>query len=67
MNDPALGDHEQLLSATITLADAEPPHLEYEVAGVEFAQTRRAEPWDARTLIVSDPEGNLLLFAGRDE
>jgi len=30
---------------------------------VDFAQTLRNEPWGARTFIVRDPDGNLILFA----
>ena len=65
--DPARRDAEQLLAASITLEDAGPLFLEYEAAGVEFAQPLRTEPWGARTFIVRDPDGNLLLFAGRGE
>jgi catechol 2,3-dioxygenase-like lactoylglutathione lyase family enzyme len=60
-------DAEELLAAAITLDDAKPLFLEYREAGVEFAQTLRSEPWGARTFIVRDPDGNLLLFAGRAE
>jgi catechol 2,3-dioxygenase-like lactoylglutathione lyase family enzyme len=62
--DPALREHDQLLAATITLDDANPLFAEYQAAGVDFAQTLRAEPWGAHTFIVRDPDGNLLLFAG---
>jgi len=65
--DTALRDREQLLSASITLADAEPLFLEYQAAGVGFAQPLRSEPWGARTFIVRDPDGNLILFAGHGE
>ena len=64
--DPVRRDAEQLLAASITLADAKPLFVEYENAGVEFAQPLRTEPWGAQTFIVRDPDGNLLLFAGRD-
>ena len=60
---PVLRDREQLLSATVTLDEAAPLFLEYQSAGVDFAQTLRAEPWGARTFIVRDPDGNLILFA----
>jgi catechol 2,3-dioxygenase-like lactoylglutathione lyase family enzyme len=63
--DPTRREAEQLLSATITLEDAKALFLEYQHAGVEFVQPLRAEPWGARTFIVRDPDGNLLLFAGR--
>ena len=60
-------DSEQLLSASITLEDAKPLFVEYQESGVEFAQLLRSEPWGARTFIVRDPDGNLLLFAGKDQ
>jgi catechol 2,3-dioxygenase-like lactoylglutathione lyase family enzyme len=65
--DPALRDREQLLSASITLDDAKPLFLEYQAAGVAFARPLRTEPWGARTFIVRDPDGNLILFAGHGE
>lgn len=65
--DTRLRDAEQLLSATIALDDAEPLFREYEAAGVEFVQPLRSEPWGARTFIVRDPDGNLILFAGPGE
>ena len=65
--DPEIRDSEQLLSASITLDDAKPLFLEYQAAGVPFAQPLKTEPWGARTFIVRDPDGNLILFAGRGE
>ena len=65
--DPQLRDREDLLSASITLDEAKPLYLEYQAAGVTFHRTLRAEPWGARTFIVRDPDGNLLLFAGRGD
>jgi catechol 2,3-dioxygenase-like lactoylglutathione lyase family enzyme len=65
--DPARRDAEQLLSASIALEDAEQLFVEYQNAGVQFAQSLRTEPWGARTFIVRDPDGNLLLFAGPGE
>jgi catechol 2,3-dioxygenase-like lactoylglutathione lyase family enzyme len=65
--DPELRDSEQLLSASIALDDAKPLFLEYQAAGVLFAQPLKTEPWGARTFIVRDPDGNLILFAGRGE
>jgi catechol 2,3-dioxygenase-like lactoylglutathione lyase family enzyme len=65
--DPQLRDSELLLSASITLDDAKPLFLEYQAAGVPFAQALKMEPWGARTFIVRDPDGNLILFAGRGE
>lgn len=63
--DPALRERETLLSAAITLEDAKPLFLEYQAAGVPFHQTLRTEPWGARTFIIADPDGNLILFAGK--
>jgi catechol 2,3-dioxygenase-like lactoylglutathione lyase family enzyme len=63
--DPVLRDREQMLSASITVDDVKGLFLEYQAAGVAFAQTLKAEPWDARTFIVRDADGNLILFAGR--
>lgn len=62
--DPVRRDAEQLLAASITLDDAKPLFVEYQRSGVEFVQPLRTEPWGARTFIVRDPDGNLLLFAG---
>ena len=31
---------------------------------LDFFQTLKTEPWGARTFIVRDPDGNLVLFAG---
>jgi catechol 2,3-dioxygenase-like lactoylglutathione lyase family enzyme len=65
--DPRLRDSEHLLSAAITLDDAKPLFLEFQAAGVEFHQGLKTEPWGARTFIVRDPDGNLILFSGRGE
>ena len=65
--DPVRRDTEQLLAASITLEDAKPLFLEYQKAGVEFVQPLRTEPWGARTFVIRDPDGNLLLFAGRGD
>jgi len=54
-----------LLSASIVLEDAKPLFLEFQAAGVVFHQGLKTEPWGARTFIVCDPDGNLILFAGR--
>jgi catechol 2,3-dioxygenase-like lactoylglutathione lyase family enzyme len=65
--DPLRRDAEQLLAASIALDDAKPLFHEYQAAGVEFVQSLRSEPWGARTFIVRDPDGNLVLFAGQGE
>ena len=68
--DPVLRDREELLSAALTVATAveiKQLFLEFQAAGVTFFQTLKREPWGARNFIVKDPDGNLLLFAGRAE
>ena len=60
---PELQQKEHLLSASITVDDPEPLFLEFQSAGVVFQQTLKTEPWGARTFIVRDPDGNLILFA----
>lgn len=64
---PELQDREHLLSASITVDDAKPLFLEFQAAGVPFHQTLKTEPWGARTFIVRDPDGNLILFAGQGQ
>jgi uncharacterized glyoxalase superfamily protein PhnB len=58
---------EGLLSASITVAAAneiKQLFLSYQAAGVSFHQALKKEPWGARTFVVSDPDENLILFAG---
>jgi catechol 2,3-dioxygenase-like lactoylglutathione lyase family enzyme len=65
--DPALRDRESLLSADMavdTHDEIEQLFVEFQAAGITFFQTLRKEPWGAKTFIVKDPDGNLLLFAG---
>jgi uncharacterized glyoxalase superfamily protein PhnB len=60
-------DHEELLSASLTVATAgeiKLLFLEFQSAGIAFHQTLKKQPWGARNFIVKDPDGNLLLFAG---
>lgn len=59
-------EREHLLSASFTMASSatlKDLFLVYQEAGVAFHQTLKSEPWGARTFIVRDPDGNLLLFA----
>jgi catechol 2,3-dioxygenase-like lactoylglutathione lyase family enzyme len=59
-------EREDLLSASITLGSAEEIEqhfVTYQAANVPFHQLLRTEPWQARTFIVRDPDGNLILFA----
>ena len=65
--DPALRDRESLLSADMavdTHEEIKQLFLEFQAAGITFFQSLRKEPWGAKTFIVKDPDGNLLLFAG---
>ena len=60
---------ETLLSASIAVESAgeiKRLYLDFQAAGVDFHQPLRTEPWGARTFIVKDPDGNLVLFAGPD-
>jgi len=60
-------EREQLLSASMTVesaAEIKQLFLQYQMAGVDFFQPLKQEPWGARAFIVRDPDGNLLLFAG---
>jgi uncharacterized glyoxalase superfamily protein PhnB len=68
--DPDQRDREQLLSAALTVATAGEItrlFLEFQATGAVFFQTIKREPWGARNFIVSDVDGNLLLFAGPAE
>ena len=58
---------EELLSVSMTVATAAEIKLlflEFQSAGVTFHQRLKKHPWGAKTFIVTDPDGNLLLFAG---
>ena len=54
---------EDLLSAFIEVSDANALHDSLRAAGAHIRQPPRDEPWDMRSLIVSDLEGNLICFA----
>lgn len=65
--DPQLRDRDSLLSADMavdTPEEIKQLFLEFRGAGVTFAQPLSKEPWGAKTFIVKDPDGNLLIFAG---
>ncbi len=60
-------EREHLLSASFTVGttdEIKQLFLSYQAAGVRFHETLKKEPWGARTFIVTDPDGNLILFAG---
>ena len=59
-------ERESLLSADFGLATAteiDQLFADVSAAGADFHQPLRVEPWGAKTFIVRDPDGNLLLFA----
>jgi uncharacterized glyoxalase superfamily protein PhnB len=71
MPQPVFAAHirqrEGLLSASLTVATTDEIRelfAEYQSVGVRFHQPLKKEPWGAITFIVSDPDGNLILFAG---
>lgn len=58
---------ENLLSVSMTVATADEIKLlflEFQSAGVTFHQRLKKQPWGAKNFVVTDPDGNLLLFAG---
>jgi len=60
-------EREDLVLASITVASVEEIkqlYLTYQAADIPFHQTLKKEPWGARTFVVRDPDGNLILFAG---
>ncbi len=60
-------EREHLLSAAIevdTATEIKQLFLDYQAAGVRFHLPLTKEPWGARNFIVTDPDGNLILFAG---
>jgi catechol 2,3-dioxygenase-like lactoylglutathione lyase family enzyme len=60
-------EREELLSVSITVgtaADIRQLFLDFQAAGVDFFRPLKQQPWGARTFVVRDPDGNLLLFAG---
>ena len=53
-----------MLAASISVDDVQALYSELQATHVAFHQDLRTEAWGARTFIVRDPDGNLLLFAG---
>src|SRR5271165_5399904 len=50
---------EDLLSAFIEVSDVNALYESLKIAGAQVVQAPRDEPWAMRSLIVSDPDGNL--------
>jgi len=63
--EAGLRDREDLLAATIVVRNAKALFLSFKEAGLPFHQTYREQPWGANDFIVTDPDGNLILFATR--
>ena len=62
---PGIRERERdLLAATFTVDDMAELYEEFEAAGASFHQELQTEEWGARTFILADPDGNLILFAG---
>jgi uncharacterized glyoxalase superfamily protein PhnB len=60
-------ERDELLSASINVgnaADIRALFEEFQAAGVDFYRPLKQEAWGARTFIVRDPYGNLLMFSG---
>src|SRR4029450_1022199 len=60
-------ERKELLAAAFNVGNADDIRrlfTEFQSAGVDFFRPLKQEPWGARTFIVRDPDGNLLLFAG---
>lgn len=60
---PERREAEELLSATITVDDINAIYAEFSATGAPFFQHLHTAQWGARTFIVRDPEGNLIMFA----
>ena len=54
---------EALLSAFVEVSDVNALHDSLQAAGAHIWQAPRDEPWAMRSLIISDPDGNLICFA----
>ncbi len=54
---------EALLSAFIEVPDVDELEASLREAGAQIWQSARDEPWAMRSLIVNDPDGNLICFA----
>jgi catechol 2,3-dioxygenase-like lactoylglutathione lyase family enzyme len=57
-------EKERLLSAFLDVDNIKGLFAEFKVAGVDFVQPLKKEPWGASVFIVLDPDGNWISFAG---
>jgi uncharacterized glyoxalase superfamily protein PhnB len=60
----SLVDEEEYIACSITVTDVKALFLEFKESGADFKLTLTRQPWGAQNIIVRDPDGNLLLFAG---
>jgi catechol 2,3-dioxygenase-like lactoylglutathione lyase family enzyme len=63
-------ERDELLSASINVGNAAAIRALFDLfraAGVDFYRPLKQEPWGARTFVVRDPDGNLLMFSGTAE
>jgi uncharacterized glyoxalase superfamily protein PhnB len=63
-------ERDELLSASLNVGNAVDIRAlfeEFQQAGVDFFRPLKQQAWGARTFLVRDPDGNLLLFAGTAE
>lgn len=51
------------LAATVLVEDAAVLAAEFEAAGALFHQPLQTEEWGTKTIIIADPDGNLIAFA----
>ncbi|MEZ5997075.1 MAG: VOC family protein [Hyphomonas sp.] len=62
--DPDRVAAEAILSASIVSGQIDELYREFQEAGVAFHEPLMTQDWSARTFIIRDPDGNLVLFAG---
>jgi uncharacterized glyoxalase superfamily protein PhnB len=63
-------ERDELLASSFTVGNAAAIRAlfeEFQKAGADFYRPLKQEKWGARTFIVRDPDGNLLMFAGTAE
>jgi uncharacterized glyoxalase superfamily protein PhnB len=60
----AMAAEPDMLAAALSVDDVQALYQEFKASGALFQQALRTEAWGARTFIVRDLDGNLLLFAG---
>jgi len=64
--DARARERNDVLAANIVVHNVKPLYLEFQAKDVAFRQPLRRQPWGAQDFCVEDPDGNLLLFASRN-